>query len=47
MMVALCVWVSVCLGVVLASPLPKEIIVATYRGLMTVEFFGEALLLSR
>lgn len=46
-MVALCVCVSVCLGVALASPLPKEIIVASYQGLMTVEIFGEALFLSR
>lgn len=39
---------SACLGVVLASPPPEEkITVAFRRGLMTFEFFGEALLLSR
>lgn len=35
---------SVCLGVVLTSFLPEEKIgVASWRGLRTIEFFGEAL----
>lgn len=39
---------NVCLGVVRTTPLPEEKMrVGPWRGFMTTEYFGEALLLGR